>query len=196
MISRSGHLKATLSSIPASHIARTEVKVTKGANKKSTNYIHPGRLTWNLQVIHLERKMIFQTSMIMFHLNLQACIHKLFVRQGYTPKFVYWRAIIPNINPWKKVFPSHPKVNPKVWFIPCAERCVPMIFIWYSYWFRLIHPHFQDLYILIYKRDITTIITTDMIYTFVHQSIQPWHSQMYPIKLTKLVSENPHNSLS
>ena len=32
--------------------------------------IHPGRLTWNLQITHLERKMIFQTSMIMFHVNL------------------------------------------------------------------------------------------------------------------------------
>ena len=30
-------------------------------------------LTWNLQITHLERKMIFQTSMIMFHVNLQAC---------------------------------------------------------------------------------------------------------------------------
>ena len=28
--------------------------------------LHPGRLTWNLQITHLERKMIFQTSMIMF----------------------------------------------------------------------------------------------------------------------------------
>jgi len=26
---------------------------------------------WNLQLTHLERKMIFQTSMIMFHVNLQ-----------------------------------------------------------------------------------------------------------------------------
>ncbi len=34
--------------------------------------IHPGRLTWNLQIIHLERKMIFETSM-MFHVNLQGC---------------------------------------------------------------------------------------------------------------------------
>ena len=34
----------------------------------------PWRLTWNLQTIHLERKMIFQTSMIMFHVNLQGCI--------------------------------------------------------------------------------------------------------------------------
>ena len=35
--------------------------------------IHPGRLTWNLPITHLERKMIFQTSMIMFHVNLQGC---------------------------------------------------------------------------------------------------------------------------
>ena len=37
--------------------------------------IHPGRLTWNRQITHLERKMIFQTSMIMFHVNLQGCIN-------------------------------------------------------------------------------------------------------------------------
>ena len=36
--------------------------------------LHPGRLTWNIQITHLERKMIFQTSMIMFHVNLQGCI--------------------------------------------------------------------------------------------------------------------------
>ena len=36
-------------------------------------FIHPGRLTWNLQITHLERKMIFQTSMIMFHVNLPGC---------------------------------------------------------------------------------------------------------------------------
>ena len=35
--------------------------------------LHPGRLTWNLQITHLERKMIFHTSMIMFHVNLQGC---------------------------------------------------------------------------------------------------------------------------
>ena len=33
-------------------------------------YLHPGRLRWNLQIIHLERKMIFQTFIIMFHVNL------------------------------------------------------------------------------------------------------------------------------
>ena len=38
--------------------------------------LHPGRLTWNLQITHLERKMIFQTSMIMFHVNLQGCRYK------------------------------------------------------------------------------------------------------------------------
>ena len=35
--------------------------------------VHPGRLTWNLQMTHLERKMIFQTSMIVFHVNLPGC---------------------------------------------------------------------------------------------------------------------------
>ena len=39
-------------------------------------WIHPGRLTWTLQILqitHLERKMIFQTSMIMVHVNLPGC---------------------------------------------------------------------------------------------------------------------------
>ena len=30
---------------------------------------------WNLQITHLERKMIFQASMIMFHVNLPGCKH-------------------------------------------------------------------------------------------------------------------------
>ena len=41
---------------------------------KGVCYIYPGRLTWNLRITHLERRTIFQTSMIMFHLNLQGCI--------------------------------------------------------------------------------------------------------------------------
>ena len=40
----------------------------------SLKCLHPGRLSWNLQITHLERNMIFQTSMIMFHVNLQGCI--------------------------------------------------------------------------------------------------------------------------
>ena len=35
-----------------------------------SSQLHPGRLTWNLQITLWERKMIFPTSMIMFHLNL------------------------------------------------------------------------------------------------------------------------------
>ena len=41
--------------------------------------VHPGRLTWNLQITHLERKMIFQTSMIMFHVSLQGCSASLII---------------------------------------------------------------------------------------------------------------------
>ena len=38
--------------------------------------LHPGRLTWNIQITHLERNMIFQTSMIMFHVNLPGTQNK------------------------------------------------------------------------------------------------------------------------
>ena len=38
-----------------------------------TKLIHPGRLTWNQHITRFERKMIFQTSMIMFHVNLPGC---------------------------------------------------------------------------------------------------------------------------
>ena len=38
-----------------------------------STFIHPGRWTWNLQITHLERKMIFQTSMIVVHVNLPGC---------------------------------------------------------------------------------------------------------------------------
>ena len=40
---------------------------------KTIPLLHPGRLTWNLQITRLERQMFFQTSMIMFHVNLQGC---------------------------------------------------------------------------------------------------------------------------
>ncbi len=56
-------------------------------------YIHPGRLTWNIQITHLERKMIFQTFMIMFHVNLQGCIY-IYITAGDTdyhiPIFRIW----------------------------------------------------------------------------------------------------------
>ena len=36
--------------------------------------VHPGRLTWNLQINHFERKMISQISMTMFlHVYFQGC---------------------------------------------------------------------------------------------------------------------------
>ncbi len=47
--------------------------------------LHPGRLTWNIQITHLERKMIFQTSMIMFHVNLQGCIIYIFTSWELSP---------------------------------------------------------------------------------------------------------------
>ena len=53
--------------------------------------VHPGRLTWNIQITHLERKMIFQTPKIMFHVNLPGCTPKWMVYNG-TPllKWMIW----------------------------------------------------------------------------------------------------------
>ena len=36
--------------------------------------IHPGKLTWNLKITHLKRKIIFQTSIFRFHVSFPGCI--------------------------------------------------------------------------------------------------------------------------
>ena len=46
---------------------------------KNFQGVHPGRLTWNIQITHLERNMIFQTSMIVFYVNLQGSNANIFV---------------------------------------------------------------------------------------------------------------------
>ena len=50
-------------------------EIQRGVQKSQVKNrpLHPGRLTWNIQITHLERKMIFQTPMIMFHVNLPGC---------------------------------------------------------------------------------------------------------------------------
>ena len=50
--------------------------------------LHPGRLTWKIQITHFERKIIFQTSMIMFHVNLPACTF-VFLRNGVIILHIY-----------------------------------------------------------------------------------------------------------
>ena len=54
--------------------------------------LHPGRLTWNLLINHLERKMIFQTSMIMFHVNLPGCTYQEISRVD-----IQWRSALPDL---------------------------------------------------------------------------------------------------
>ena len=71
------------------------------SGKNHWTCLHPGRLTWNLQITHLERKMIFQTSMIMFHGNLQGGIH-MNTRCYWTSSFK--NSICPTI--WKLRSPA------------------------------------------------------------------------------------------
>ena len=66
--------------------------------------IHPGRLTWNLQITHLEGNLIFQTSMIMFHVNLPGCNRNHHLVGGWTNPFEkYYRQIgsSPQGSGWK-----------------------------------------------------------------------------------------------
>ena len=37
--------------------------------------LHPGKLTWNLKITCLKRKIIFQTSIFGFHVNFQGCTY-------------------------------------------------------------------------------------------------------------------------
>ena len=45
----------------------------RGRNSGIGMKVHLGKLTWNIHITHLEGKMIFQTPMIMFHVNLPVC---------------------------------------------------------------------------------------------------------------------------
>ena len=54
--------------------------------------LHPGRLRWNLQIIHLERKMIFQTFIIMFHVNLLGC-NSLNLKNGELEDVFFFPAV-------------------------------------------------------------------------------------------------------
>ena len=37
------------------------------------SFLHPGRLTWNLRIHPWKRKIIFQTIMFRFYVNLPGC---------------------------------------------------------------------------------------------------------------------------
>ncbi len=74
--------------------------------KRIPNYPlwHPGRLTWNLQITHLERNMIFQTSMIMFHVSLQGCSVRVFLA-------VFLPAVLRLKQSWRSSMNSHDLIH-------------------------------------------------------------------------------------
>ena len=63
--------------------------------------LHPGRLTWNIQITHLERKLIFQTSMIMFHVNLPGCTVWLHFS---LPWFPWPQVSLPDVISWNAIY--------------------------------------------------------------------------------------------
>ena len=103
--------------------------------------IHPARLTWNLQITHLERKMIFQTSMRTcssrsstgvyraFHLNLSIRMPTL-TTPTPSPRFFSSKLT----NPRKKKWVSRRRVATN----PAAFGCHHVT--WFYVKFRRKHP--------------------------------------------------------
>ena len=48
--------------------------------------IHPWKLIWDLNITHLQRKIIFQTSIIVFHVNFLGCISSLKAGTSFPPR--------------------------------------------------------------------------------------------------------------
>ena len=71
-------------------LLRVGSRVLRGKSWRNNFNLHPGKLTWNLQITHLERKMIFQTSMIMFHVNLPGCNLSWFFLVGLSSGQGWW----------------------------------------------------------------------------------------------------------
>ena len=63
----------------SNHYIKTwlEITISIPLNKKGClgYQVHPGRLTWNLKTTQLKRKIIFQTIIFRFHVNLPGCTH-------------------------------------------------------------------------------------------------------------------------
>ena len=59
--------------------------------------LHPGRLTWNLTRHPWKRKIIFQTIIFRFHINLQGC------KSGFKRKPWFWSC---QVSKPGEVFPS------------------------------------------------------------------------------------------
>ena len=56
------------------NISANPLNITPGRSPPTKKKIHPGRLTWNLRIHPSKRKIIFQTIIFRFYVNLPGCI--------------------------------------------------------------------------------------------------------------------------
>ena len=77
--------------------------------------LHPGRLTWNLKITQLERKIIFQTSITVFHVNFLGHLGSIPRRDPGPPAFPFLATAgqrAPKSQPWKKSDGHNWKASP------------------------------------------------------------------------------------
>ena len=83
--------------------------------------IHPGKLTWNLKITQLKRKIIFQTSIFGFHVNFQRCIKRLdnihlqISPKCHTPDTFFHSTELPSLGP-NFLFPEKLRF-PNSWYL-------------------------------------------------------------------------------
>ena len=100
--------------------------------------LHPGRLTWNLPIPHLERKMIFQTIIFRFHVNLPGCKAMkskskrtyLWSTQSVSPRLSWSKFGRENKKPSENSHDwlEHPNFNRKYIFIHGQFSIVMLVF--------------------------------------------------------------------
>ena len=93
-----------------SYRMRFQLPVPQLVSIKTGFLVTPWRLTWNLQITHLESKMIFQTSMIMVHVNLPGCT----IQNRKKPRPHLHGSRCSQKPPWHEECPGRPIHHPPV----------------------------------------------------------------------------------
>jgi len=73
-------------------------------------HLDPGKLTWNLKITQLKTKIIFQTSIVGFHVNFPECMFFSIIfllQMSFTSKWVHGK-------PWDPNYYFHPQMGPRM----------------------------------------------------------------------------------
>ena len=94
-------------------------------------YVHPGRLTWNLRIHPWKRKIIFQTIIFRFYVNLPGCTFWMPIADLFKAQDMTWNRPIQGL----KVFAAEKGNSEIAWFT--GNHCEPdpvSVHVWRPVW--------------------------------------------------------------